>query len=279
MPETGPDPLSTYSSPDNEGLGDRLRITIRDATGATVDTIDSFDQDVVYEGVTMPAGSPLIAASHGSGKIPRSPDLRRLAMVTAMALEPADPAVYAPHWFEEPFAALGGKATNVLEVPTIGDQGVSISTGLTLARTAGLLPWDTVDDRYGETPDKWLIEHEVNRGIENYGPYTDVNGAPCLFDPDDLDEGTDETGAPSETPLRLSVETDAGVSALRLPYPQTTGRHGFNEPDPARPFDVALFVVNQTALYFQSGGTELRDDVCLGSDSCADLPPVDWETH
>lgn len=279
MPESGPSAATVYSTADNAGLGDRLRITLRDGGGETVATIEELDVDVVYEGVTMPAGSPVVAASHGSGKIRSTPELRRLAMVMAMALEPADPAVYGQHWFLEPFADLGGAPANVLLIPTIGDPGVSISTGIALARTSGILDWQTVDERYGMTDDAWLIARQVPRAAEAFGPYTDVNGAPCLFDPDDLDEGTDGTGAPSEAPLRLTVETDAGVSALRLPYPQTTGKHGFNEPDPSQAFDVALFVVNQTALYFKSGGTELRDDVCLGSDSCPDLPVIDWESE
>lgn len=279
IPDAGPDATETYTVEDNVGLGDRLQVRLYEADGTLVETIDSFDADVTYEGVTMLAGSPLVAASHGSGKLRQTPELRRLAMVMAMALEPADPAVYGPHWFEEPFEALGGKQANVLLVPTIGDQGVTISTGIALGRAAGLVDWQNTDPRYGVTRDQWLIDHEVLRAIESYGPYTDSTGQPCLFDPDDLDEGTDATGAPSETPMRATRTTSSGVSALRLPYPQTTGKHGFSEPDPSKPFDVALYVVNQTALYFKSGGTELRDDVCLGSDSCADLPVIDWESE
>lgn len=279
MPETGPVDGVVYSSPDNVDLGDHLLITLEDADGTVVDSIDSFDQDVTYEGVTMVAGSPLVAASHGSGKIRSTPDVRRLAMVMAMALEPADPAVYAPHWINEPFPELGGKPTNILVAPNVGDQGVSVSTGLTLARAGGLLDWQNVDPRYGETREKWLIEHEVERGIEAYGPYVDKDGNPALFDPDDLDEGTDGTGAPSETPLRATRHTASGTSGLRLPYPQTTGRHGFNDPDPAQPFDAGVYLVNQVALYFASQGATLTDEVCLGNDSCPELPPIVWEAE
>jgi hypothetical protein len=254
-------------------------VRLFDANDELVEEIDTFDTDVVYEGVTMPAGSPLVAAAHGSGKIRGTKELRRLAMVMAMALEPADPVVYARHWVDEPFDALGGQPANVLLVPTIGDQGVTISSGLALARAAGLVNWRQVDQRYGMTPDQWLVDREVARAIEAHGPWTDATGAPCLFDPDDLDAGTDGTGAPSDAPLRATRESSRGITALRLPYPQTTGKHGFAEPDPSRPFDVALFVVNQTAMYFASGGTELRDDVCFGSDSCSDIPQVDWEVE
>ncbi len=279
MPETGPVDGAVYTSDENVDLGDYLVVRLYDADGQEVEEIDSFDTDVVYEGVTMLAGSPLVAAAHGSGKIRGTRELRRLAMVMAMALEPADPVVYARHWADEPFESLGGQPANVLLVPTIGDQGVTISSGLALGRAAGLVDWQQVDDRYGMTPDQWLVEREVARAIEAHGPWTDVNGSPCLFDPDDLDEGTDGTGAPSDAPLRATRETSSGVSALRLPYPQTTGKHGFSEPDPSRAFDVALFVVNQTSQYFLTEGTVLRDDVCFGSDSCSDIPVVDWEVE
>lgn len=279
IPDSGPEEGVVYSVEDNAGLGDYLRITIQAEDGAEVAVIDRYDTDVVYEGVTLPAGSPVVAASHGSGKIRSTPEIRRLAMVMAMALEPADPAAYGPHWFLEPFEDLGGEPANVLLAPTIGDQGVTISTGLSLARVSGLLDWQDVDPRYGMSRDRWLIEHEVYRAVEAYGPYTTPDGAACLYDPDDLDEGTDGTGAPTESPMRATRHTHAGVSALRLPYPQITGKHGFNEPDPSNEFDVALFVTTQVATYFQSRGTELRDDVCMGSESCADIPRVEWETE
>lgn len=273
MPDTGPGP-EIWSVPDNAGLGDQLRITLYDPSGAEVARIDSWQVDTTYEGITYPAGSPLVAASHGLGHVRGTPDLRRLVMATALAMEPADPVAFGPHWFLDPFRALGGKPANILIQPTTGDQSVSISAGMALARAGGLVEMHEVDDRYGMPVDRWLVEHEVLHGLEAYGPYVDGAGYPALFDVDDLDEGTDGTGAPSEAPLRANRETDAGVSALRLSYPLTTGMHGFETPDPTRPFDTAMYVMGSIGKYFVSGGTQIDDEVCLGTDTCPDVPSV-----
>jgi hypothetical protein len=273
MPSTGPG-LEVYSVEDNVLLGDRLVITLYDAQGSEVARIDTFQEDTVYEGITYPAGSTLVAASHGLGHVRGSPDLRRLVMATSLATEPADPISYAPHWLLDPFPALGGKPANILVQPTIGDQSVSISAGIALARAGGLVEVHEVDERYGMPVDRWLVEREVLHGLEAYGPYVDGAGLPALFDPDDLDEGTDGLGAPSEAPLRATVESSSGVSGLRLSYPVTTGMHGFEEPDPARPFDTAIFVGSEVAYFLWSGGTELRSDLCMGTDTCADIPPI-----
>ncbi|RME20353.1 MAG: hypothetical protein D6798_20650 [Deltaproteobacteria bacterium] len=275
MPDTGPEIGVTYSVPDNEGLGDRLVITLYDADGTQVASLDSWQDDTIYEGITMPAGSPLVAASHGSGHIRGTPALRRLAMATSMALEPGDPVAYAPHWFLEPFEELGGRPANVLVMPNVGDQGVTVSGGLGIARAAGLVERHEVDDRYGMTVDQWLIAREVLHGLEEYGPYTDADGNPALFDPDDLDFGLDGTGAPSEEPLRATVPSGDGVSGLRMPYPKTTGMHGVEPPDGSKPWDAAIYLSNVLAWYFATGGTEIVDDPCLGANDCDFLPPID----
>ena len=75
------------------------------------------------------------------------------------------------------------------------------------------------------TVDEWLVDRRVIQGIEEYGEFTDVNGNACLFDADDLDNGLDGTGAPSDAPLRPTVETEVNL-ALRLPYTDTRGSHG-----------------------------------------------------
>jgi len=275
MPDSGPEIGETYSVSDNQGLGDLLVITIYDADGAQVAEIDSWEQETVYEGVTMAAGSPLVAASHGSGHIRGTPELRRLVMAMALATEPADPISYASHWFSDPFDELGGEPANVLLVPTIGDQGVSISTGIALARAAGIVDRHAIDDRYGMTADQWLIERQVVRGLEEHGPYTDEEGNPALFDPDDLDQGTDGMGAPSEDQLLATVETAAGESGLRMPYPRTTGRHGFDGISLDGLFDAAIFAGNQISWYFSTLGQDISDELCLGTDSCDFLPEIE----
>ena len=142
-----------------------------------------------------------------------------------------------------------------------------------------MIPQDEIDDRYGMTVDQWLVDKKVIQGVEDYGPYTDVNGETCLFDADDLDNGLDGTGAPSEEPLRLTIETEAGVSGLRLPYTSTKGSHGFSFPKPSQPGDQNSFAINMILSYFVSGGQEISDDPCMSDFSCDWIPELDVNTQ
>lgn len=274
MPDDGPG-TSVWEVDDNEGLGDPLLVSIYDGDGNLVAEIDSWSEDVVHEGVTMRAGSPLVAGSHGLGHIRGSSDLRRLATVLASALEPGDAIAYAPKWFLDPPEQLGGHETNVLVVPTPGDMIVCVNTGIALARAAGLVDWQNIDDRYGTTADQFLIDTEVIRGLEEFGPWRDPWGNPVLFDADDFDEGTDEYQAPSDVPLRATRETNAGVSGLRLPYADPNGSHGFYLPEPSRDFDINTFAIMQVGWFMATGGKELSDDPCLEDGSCDYLRQVD----
>ena len=76
IPESGYVEGAIYEIDDNVGLGDRFTITITDAEG-TETVIDSFEADVLHEGITMRAGSPLVAGSSGLGHIRSSPRLHR----------------------------------------------------------------------------------------------------------------------------------------------------------------------------------------------------------
>ncbi|MCO4747336.1 MAG: hypothetical protein KC912_21230 [Proteobacteria bacterium] len=272
--ESGP-----WSVADNEGLGDRLVVEIYDADNNLVTTLDTFDEEVVHEGVTMEAGSPLIAGSHGTGKVRSSPELRRLAMVISSALEPGDAISYAPKWIDEPIEALGGQPVNIAVIPTIGDSIVNVNTGIALGRAAGILKYDVVDDRYGTTVDQWLIDRKVVQGLEQHGPYTNSAGESILFDVDDLDDGTDGLEAPSDAPLRANRDTSVGVSAFRLPYVKTRGTHGFALPTPNAAFDINTFSITQIAHYFATDGQEFIDDPCMATSDCDFLIPLVWPTE
>jgi hypothetical protein len=233
-----------------------------------VASFDSWSEDVVHEGITMPAGSPLVAANEGSGRIRGSTDARRLAGISAMVLEPGDPIAYAPHYFLDPFDV----PQNVLIMPTPGDDMVPINSGIALARAAGLVDWQTVDERYDMTVDQWLVDRQVIRGVEERGPYTDNQGEPALFDVDDFDEGTDDYGAPSDAPLRAEVQTSVGVSGMRMPYVSPRGSHGFRNPDPTLAFDINTYSLMLIADYLTSGGTEIDARLCYEDASCPDFP-------
>ena len=150
--------------PNNEGVGDRLVLTIYDAQGTEVAKLDTWAEDVVHEGILMPAGSPLIAGSHGLGHIRGSSRVRRLAMMIAAALEPGDAVSYAPLWFDRPPRSIRTEPVNMLLEPSIGDEIVNTSTGITLARASGLYAWDVKDDRYGMTVDQWLVDRKGHPG-------------------------------------------------------------------------------------------------------------------
>ena len=115
--------------------------------------------------------------------------------------------------------------------------------------------------------------------LEQHGPYTDVNGDPCLFDADDLDNGLDGTGAPSEEPLRLSTQTSSGVVGLRIPYIETTGSHAFIFPSMDKPYDQASFSLNSIVYFFLQEGKEISDDLCMGTYTCDWIPALDVNTE
>ena len=126
---------------------------------------------------------------------------------------------------------------------------------------AGIIDQENIDERYGMTVDQWLSEKRVIQGVEQYGDYTDINGEECLFDADDLDNGLDGTGAPSEEPLRLFVETDVGVSGLRLPYVSTKGHMAF--PYRHRVTRRSKLLCHKYRKhYFHTGGQVISDDPC-----------------
>jgi hypothetical protein len=262
-----------YIASDNQDLGDALIITVWDENGSEVAHIDTFEIDAKFEGVTYPAGSSLVATSEGLGHQRGSPSLRRLTSFSGMIIEPGDPISYARAYSIEPFEALGGEPRNVLMMPTPGDMIVAINAEIALARAAGFVDFENIDDRYGMTVDQWLVDTEVIRGLEQYGPWTNPDGVQVLFDPDDLDNGTDDYGAPSHAPLRVTTQTSSGMSGMRLPYVHPNGSHGFGLPEPLIGFDINSFSVNQIARYFQTRGQEISDDPCMADHTCEWMAP------
>ena len=269
---------AVYPIEDPCTAGDTLRVSVITPEGDEHAVFETWEEDVLIQGVTYPAGSTLVALAEGLGHERASPEVRRVAFVFANLLEPGDPIAYARAWTAEPFPELSGEPRNVMLMPTPGDSIVNTSTGVALARAAGWLPGE-VDDRYGMSIDQFLIDTKVVQGLEEHGPYTCADGNPCLFDADDLDEGLDETEAPSAAPVRLEVATSAGVSGMRLPYADPQGVHGFNLPEPGDPFDWAVYGLGTAGAYFIHEGQEIIDDVCLEDLSCAFLPAGSGETR
>ena len=274
IPHTGAVEGTSYPAQDTTEFGDELVISIYDANEQLVATIDTFEVDALFEGVTYPAGQPLVALADGNGYIRGTSDLRRVASFFASVFEPGDPIAYAPTYALRPNEDLGGEPINMLLMPTPGDMIVSINAQYALARAAGLIDYENVDDRWGKTMDRFIIDSGAVHGLEEFQEWTCADGEPCLFDIDDLDEGLDETGAPSAEPVRAEFTTDSGTIALRVPYANKNGSHAFSLPDPELPFDINTFAIYQIADYFRRGGAEVSDDHCLEDVSCDFLDEV-----
>jgi len=277
IPDTGPVEGEVYEIPDNEGLGDRLSVTIWDVGGNEVAAIDTFEAETTFEAVTLREGSPLVALSSGLGHIRATPGMRRLVSSLSMVTEPGDPIAYAPHVLDEPFEELFDGPLNMMQVNNIGDDVVMINAGISLARAIGFIDRHEIDSRYGMTQDNWLIDRRVVQGLEEHGPWECADDQPCLFDPDDYDDGLDETDAPSDEPLRSWISTESGVSALRLEYPDPHGSHGVPDPNPDAPFDWTTFIFNQAVYYLHTRGQEVSNDHCLERNDCDHLRPVPEE--
>lgn len=133
------------------------------------------------------AGSPLVAIAEGFGHIRQTPALRRFMSLAAHIVDPGDPVNYAPYFALKPITDPDGNLhppTAMVNVVTVGDMNVPISSGIALGRVAGALPFLTPDaaDRYpayadyatpaelysalgGKTPNGVLVENHVLEGV------------------------------------------------------------------------------------------------------------------
>lgn len=198
--------------------------------------------------------------------------------VSQMLLEVADPAVYAQHYFENPLSypyerpSFRSGWTNMLVVGTLGDTTVPINTGISHARASGILDTTNAVEAYGTTENQFLVENYVYEGLwwlDRIPDYPDT-----LFDPDDLDRGqfistrqpeNSDPNLDAEPPLRATIQTDYGISALRLPYLDTHGEHTFNVPRTDRGFGIATFMANQVGWYLANYGQKMSDNPCMES--------------
>jgi hypothetical protein len=260
--------------------GDPLVIEIYDARGELKRTIDTFPRTTIFQNILYPAGAPLAAMTQGWGLKRQTPKFRRFLGIGAMLLEPADPAIWASHYLRRPLefpyeTTYASGATNALVVGTLGDQTVPISTGIGIARSAGIINMTDPDPRYGVPQNQRLIDTFVYEGIWWLNRLVGFPGA--IADPDNLDEGRFRSKRQPDNarinydespPMRVQIKTPywGGVSALRLPYLDEQGEHTFNAPNPDLPFDIHTYMLNQVGYYLATGGQEVRDDLCLEAD-------------
>jgi hypothetical protein len=264
--------------------GDRISLRGLDAQGREVFALDRLDRPVAWQGLEFAAGEQLVALAEGHGVGRQTPDLRRFLQISQTVLDPGDPVNYAPHYLADPLYADypgQGALTRLALVLTAGDMNVPISTGISQARAAGLIPFrpGAEDPRYGVTPQRVLIDNWVAEGLERLrrfdrAPWND--NRPILLDPDELSQGADGTDAPTlSEPLRLGLSSaDGATDVVRFFYVSSRGAHGLGPPDPTRPYAIEKHGYNAIGRYFQTLGTEWHDETCLADSSCSWMPPA-----
>lgn len=208
------DDVGPGSAEDNEQLGDALQIVVYDGDSDTVrDVVETFAQQVDFQGTRYTAGSTLVAPQEGLGHHRNTPELRRFLGFAQSALSAADPGEWAAHAFMRPLDVsydpnTEGGNTRLLVMPTVGDAQVPVNTGIAMARAAGVLgSWDrdeslpaeagwralfVADERLGTTPDDLLVARHVVEGDPRFERYGDhAAAAPgALYDIDNVSDGT-----------------------------------------------------------------------------------------
>lgn len=257
-------------------FGDPLEIIVYDgASGLVKEVINRFGFDVLWQGALYRKGSPLAVLQKGFGLIRNTPDFRRLFTIASFVLEPGDPVGYAPHYYKYPlkydYDPDVKPTTNVLVIPTAGDMNVPVNTGIAIARAAGVIELFKKDQKWGKTQNDLLIDNYVLEAVERLKRFGDKE---ILFDVDNLSEGLDEFSPPRlSPPLRATIKTDDGFLAMRIPYLNPKGKHGFDISQPSKKFDINNYMNNLVAYWFFSrGNPEKIDDLCYEDTSCPFFP-------
>ena len=248
-----------------------------DAEGFTPSlVVENFTKDFTFQGRTYTAGMPLTALADGFGLRRGTPELRRLFSLAQIALEPADPANFAPYWEGTRTFSYGDGstvATRALLLPMTGDPGEPVATATALMRSAGFIDFTNVDPRYGKTQMQELIDVGFVEGVERTGRYTGPNGN-VLMDVDVLmsvASADDGFGAPRlAPPMRLTRPSADGAGKVGGLFPMMNpkGEHSLPVPDPGKPFDLGTYVINLFSDYLASGGTRISMDACMETNDC-----------
>lgn len=213
-------------------------------------TVDRMQFEATFEGETYEPG-PLEAFVEGLGLRRGNPEIRRFMGIGQLVIDPADPAVFARHFNQEPLRFPGtgqSVSTNALIVTTVGDMRVPASTGVTVGRAAGYIDYLQPDPRYegtpyaGKTPNQILIDTYTTEAVNTYKRFT-MAGKPDAdgvhMDVENFSRGTDLWGDAIprlDPPLRLVSDHDAagkpldGFSGAIFTYAVPEGQHGFALP-------------------------------------------------
>ncbi|MBM4345436.1 MAG: hypothetical protein FJ100_18850 [Deltaproteobacteria bacterium] len=146
----------------------------------------------------------------------------------------------------------------------------------------------TPDPRYGVSIEEWLRKHWVIEGdarLQRWASY--AYNPHVLFDPDNVSDGAARFVCAPEAPhewskgeflcpnvalgtpsfgvphppkgqeLRIArLRGDGSADAFRMPMLRPAGQHGIYNPQPFRTFDADAYMVNFTARFMASNGTQ-----------------------
>jgi hypothetical protein len=167
----------------------------KDAEGNVVCTNES--GCTKFQNVYFGAGDTLVAIAEGFGHIRQTPSLRRFMSLASNIIDPGDPVNYAPYFALRPLDDPFGNphpSTGVLNVVTVGDMNVPLSSGIALGRAAGAVPFmaPSAAEKYpaladyvtpaslyaklgSMTPHRVLIENHVMEGIHRLERHVPAN--------------------------------------------------------------------------------------------------------
>jgi len=247
-------------------------------------TINSLDRAGTVGGRTFAEGTPMIAFTDGFGLRRGSPEIRRLLSLAQVGLESGDPMNFAPYWEQHRTLAYGtGEtvSTRVIMMPSVGDTGVPVATGVALARAAGFIEFDKVDPRYGKSQNQQLIDSWAVEGLSRMSRYQqEGTGAGVLMDLENLSSITgadDGYGVPRLTPpLRLTKYRPVpdGVTGVEFMMLKPQGAHGFAIPDRKAKFDLGSLLGNQIGRYAGSAGKLFGYEACQVDSTCSWIAPL-----
>jgi hypothetical protein len=155
--------------------------------GKQVAVCNAPDGCSLFQGRYHAAGDPLLAIAEGFGHIRQTPALRRFLNLASNVIDPGDPVNYVPFYALKPLSDPFGNPhppKGMLNVATIGDMNVPVSSGISIGRVAGAVPflrpnavnrypahanYATPGELYVElgqkTPNRVLIDGHVLEGI------------------------------------------------------------------------------------------------------------------
>lgn len=245
----------------------------------------------------------------GLGLRRQSAALRRFLALAQAGLDPADPVNFAPLYNIRPW---DGRTRPIFFSTTAGDDIVPVSTGITFARAAGLVPFMTREtqtdlDEYLMPPSRaamWgnrsmeqiLVDSFVTEAVPELRRYPTFGDGTMVYDAWDLDEGRLGFNEPvllprmrmaravaspradlSDVEQRWTVRTGDTVSAYANAYIVPRGTHVFLPSDPSQMFDIGNYMTNLVARYLATEGKELLyvtspSHHCLEDSTCPFLP-------